>query len=180
MFHPNQQKEHLCIITALQAALINEHINCVLLLLDMGTQIDSAVNFPMHVMHLLAMKGNLAAIKKIIEVTDSEVLPELLNVRDLYEQTPLIFAAKNGYQALVDYLIAFEKIDLHATTQIPDGDGITEKNNYTALDWATEAGHYEISKILKEKGAPAFFYNVNQSYESNHREEEDPSHRSRL
>jgi hypothetical protein len=87
--------------------------------------------------HLAAYFGLREAIMALLKSGHD------LDVKDTYNQTPLSWAARNGYEAVVKLLL--EK-----------GAELESKDNrygQTPLSWAAGSGHEAVVKLLLEKGA---------------------------
>lgn len=64
-----------------------------------------------------------------------------LNLKDIYGQTPLLFAAWNGHEAVVKLLLAKEGVDLNSK----------DCQNQTPLLWAAKSGNKAVVKLLLAK-----------------------------
>lgn len=117
-------------ITALEIVLINnkqKDDDLALYLIDNNAVIPESSDGKFDIIHLVARKGRLDLIKKYIEY-----YPELLNIRDNNNYTPLVWAAARGYPDIVQYLIS-------------NGAEI----DTAALEWAEENNHDDCVVILK-------------------------------
>jgi len=62
--------------------------------------------------------------------------------KDMYGQTPLWWAARNGHEAVVKLLLETGKVDVDSK----------DKEGQTPLRWAAENGHEAVVKLLLETG----------------------------
>jgi ankyrin repeat protein len=64
-----------------------------------------------------------------------------IDSKDNYSQTPLLWAARKGHEAIVKLLLLQEGVD------------IDSKDNYSQapLSWAASGGHEEVVKLLESK-----------------------------
>nr|HAT9779120.1 Dot/Icm T4SS effector AnkF/LegA14/Ceg31 [Legionella pneumophila subsp. pneumophila] len=81
-----------------------------------------------------AKKGDFELVKIIIEHR-----PDLLESKDSFQQTPLLWACVNGYVDIVEYLMD-SGADIHVRTKVSGSHrykiGETPTGGRTALDWA--------------------------------------------
>ncbi|KAI9772157.1 MAG: hypothetical protein M1839_002528, partial [Geoglossum umbratile] len=86
--------------------------------------------------HIAAYFGLVKTIMGLLKKGDN---PDL---QDSYEQTPLLWAARNGHEAVVELLLAMRKVD------------VDSKNKYgqTPLSWAAESGHEAVAELLLATG----------------------------
>lgn len=122
-------------------------------LFEAGAKISPMVNGQHHVIHVLSKKGLLQHVKTLITST-----PQLVNVKDSHNNTPLVWAASGGHTEVVDFLLA-HGADIHLGTQLPSGLPSDFKhhaiNNYSPLDWAINNGHVDTILTLINAGAKA-------------------------
>jgi hypothetical protein len=88
-------------------------------------------------LHKAVEFGSVELIKLILEKGGST----LLDKRDVKGSTPLIIAAENGRENVVELLLTDAKVDPNQYT------------HYTALFLATQNGHYGVCKLLVDAGA---------------------------
>ena len=125
--------------TSLMWAVANGYEAIVKYLINAGAIIDDKTI-------LIAIEvGKLDMVKVLIENK-----PALLEFADEYGQTPLFWAAANGHEAIVSYLIS-KGANLHVKTNDPNND---KRNGRTPLDWAIKRGHIGVIKLLLKIGAP--------------------------
>ncbi len=126
--------------TALDLALENQTLDPIaLFLVDAGAVITSAVDGKSHVIHLAAANGRLDLVKTLIQI-----YPNLIDVKDNSHRTALSWAAAQGHDEIVAFLIK----------NGADLDHI-DSNNYSALDRAIENKNSGCILILMRSNARA-------------------------
>ena len=95
-----------------------------------------------HLIHIASISGAIEVVKFLLNNNS-----DLLNIMDAYGQTPLLWAAANGHEALVDYL-ATMGADLTLATHDND-----HKHEYLPIHWASERGHPAVVQCLIKHGA---------------------------
>jgi hypothetical protein len=88
-------------------------------------------------LHHCAENGLTSSVKRLLSIRNINV-----NVKDLYEWTPLHYAARNGHIEIIRLLLQ-------------NGAVVNAKNNCgsTPLHWAASHGHVDILHLLVENGA---------------------------
>lgn len=96
-------------------------------------------NEGLNLLHIAAANGELATVDVVFKK-----YPMFLNAADLYNQTPIFLAAKNGFVDVVRYLIQ-EGADLRQAYKNPFNIDLHGK---TALDVALKNHHYAVANTL--------------------------------
>lgn len=96
-----------------------------------------------HLIHIAAQKGHLKIVKMLLDEN-----PDLLDVTDADNQTPILWAAAEGHAHVVDYLATLGA-DLTIATQ----NGSKTYQGYLPIHWATGKGHHAVVKQLIDHGA---------------------------
>ena len=78
--------------------------------------------------------------------------PKLIEVKDAYEQTALLWAASRGHGDVVSYLVS-KGADINNSTETHENN---EAIRTSALDWAIEGKHDNCISILQNQGAIAY------------------------
>lgn len=115
-----------------------------------------AGGYPRHMtgLHLAAYFGVDEAVNYLIQnradrVDDASYLLQnkgyRLNLGDSSQRTPLSYAAENGHEAPVKFLLATGKININSS----------DRCGRTALSYAAENGHEALVQLLLERGANA-------------------------
>ena len=129
--------------TALDLALENQTLDPIaLFLVDAGAVITPAVDGKFHVVHLAAANGRLDLVKTLIQI-----YPNLIDVKDNSHRTVLSWAAAQGHDEIVAFLIK-NGADLN----------YIDRDNYSVLDRALENDHAGCVSILMISGARANCY----------------------
>lgn len=92
--------------------------------------------------HIAARKGNLTILKMLLDYQ-----PDLLNQRDKFNRTPLIWATENGHEDVVRYLI-----QLGADLSVAINDPSSLDHGKTALDVAFATYQDEIEELFLKAG----------------------------
>lgn len=129
--------------TPLQWACENGHLSTVKLLLNKKVQLTTQAMMGMEAIHIACEQGFLKIVEALIEAD-----PALATRPDVFNQTPILWAASRGYDDIVKFFID-KKVDLNTPSQhqVPDFDG------WTPLHWACAGGHVSAAKMLIENGA---------------------------
>ncbi|MGC1182100.1 ankyrin repeat and protein kinase domain-containing protein [Legionella sp.] len=98
------------------------------------TPLDGVRSF----VHLVAAKGYLEIIKIILQKH-----PDLLDITDTNNQTPVLWAAASGHVPVVDFLVGLGA-DLTIPTIAPNHDC----HGFRPIDWAIKGRHYEVANLL--------------------------------
>lgn len=85
-------------------------------------------------------------------VQELDLHPHLLDVRDIFGQTPLIWAASLGQARMVDHLLDLGA-EIHWTSQCLPTDADRSKHGFSAIDWAILRNHASIVTTLSQHGA---------------------------
>lgn len=115
------------------------HTQTVKLLIGAGAIADARIESTSYLLiHVAAQKGHLETSRFLLER-----YPHWLNETDIYEQTPLLWAASAGHIDVVKYLLSLN----------PDLDKATSRtgrseHGKTARDWAAKHGHSVIVDLL--------------------------------
>jgi len=102
--------------------------------------LNSQGKFDRTVLHFAVLDGEVDLCRRIIDHKDRA--PELLNVRDVFHDTPLMLASILGYVELVDMLVD-RQADL----------GCQNLCGRTALQMAAEHGNKKVVKALLQEDA---------------------------
>lgn len=97
----------------------------------------------MYDINTAAKSGNLILVRQLIDKN-----PELLDIADEYNQTPLLWAAAYGHEEIVDYLIE-KSANLNIKTDYPN----SVNHGKTPLCYAIEGGYQKIAINLIKNGA---------------------------
>ncbi|MBA2709463.1 MAG: ankyrin repeat domain-containing protein [Tatlockia sp.] len=111
-------------------------------LLKAGAIINAPDNLD-HPIHIASKKGNLDLVKTLIDYN-----PKLIEQKDFFGQTPLLWAAAKGQKDVVDYFIL-----KNANLDVISIAEKSKNNGKTPVYWATESGHSEIVDSLAKAGA---------------------------
>ena len=129
----------------LHLAVLNNHLNCVKVLLEYGAQVDcptSTSSGKLTPLMLACQKGHLKIVTHLIE-NGAKV-----EARDRFKRTPLIHACMCGHAHIVSYLLR-----LGANAQVFDS------SSNSALHYAMAYGWYFCVKLLVKAGAKVNFVN---------------------
>ncbi len=130
--------------TALYLATVGNYSAMVKLLLKAGAMATVFVSdHKLQPIHVAAQKGNSDLVEIFIEHN-----PDLLEEKDVFQQTPLLLASAKGHTKIVDYLIS-KRANLNVASFLPTN----INNGKSSLYWATERGHYEVVNSLAKAGA---------------------------
>jgi serine/threonine protein kinase len=110
-------------------------------------KISLVVDGLFHPIHCAAQEGMLDIIEKLVEPE-----PELVHVKDAWNQTALLWAASCGHDEIVDFFIK-KGVDVNTPTQHE-----SEFNNYSPLDWAVYGNKVATIITLIYAGAKANIY----------------------
>jgi len=88
--------------------------------------------------HYASKHGQLNVVQYLIEKK-----PNLLNLTDIKNQTPILWAAANGQTPVVDFLASLGA-DLTISTSNLD----TYCHEYQPIHWATKRGHHQVVECL--------------------------------
>ncbi len=122
----------------------NGHHKVVQCLINHGVDIHMRLGeMQYHLIHIASKKGQLEVVKILLNQN-----PDLLNITDGNGQTPLLWAAVNNHEDLVDYL-ATAGADLTIATNDPNN----ECHGYLPIHWAAENGHHKVVQCLINHGA---------------------------
>ncbi|KAL7936092.1 ankyrin repeat-containing domain protein [Trichoderma chlorosporum] len=88
-------------------------------------------------LHLAAYFGLKRAVGHLLQTWGNP------NPKDIFNRTPLSWAAKNGHAAVVQQLLGASGVDIDSK----------DVRNHTPLILATEEGHTAVVRVLLEKGA---------------------------
>ncbi|MDX2346908.1 MAG: ankyrin repeat domain-containing protein kinase, partial [Legionella sp.] len=100
-----------------------------------------------HVVHWASQHGHLKLVGQLIQQS-----PALTHEKDIYGQTPLVWAASRGHKALVELLIS-HGADVNAVTKHSKTEH--KAHNRSVLDWAIANQYKNCIPILKQAGAVA-------------------------
>lgn len=135
--------------TALHWAILNGYTHIAKSLLNAGAK--ASVLDGQHPVHIAAQYGHLDLVKFFIEKDRN-----LLNLKDDYGQTLLIWAASRGHIDIVRYCIE-QDADLNVTTVDPEANQpnhvLIEEHGRTALHWALSEEYPNIADLLLAAGA---------------------------
>lgn len=135
------------LLTAMDIAIANNHMEVALFLFASGASIFSNPEGLNHAIHAFAKQNRYQEIQTLVSR-----IPSLLNTLNATQQTPLAIAAAGGHNETVQCLIALGA-DINGTPQHK----INVEDNYTALDWAFMSGHETTINILLAAGAISNF-----------------------
>ncbi len=125
-------------------AVEKKHCAIVNILLNAGATIDVLVgDINFHPIHIAARNGCLEIIQLLIKKNSS-----LLDKKDAFEQTPILWAASRGHVDIVQFLISLNA-NLVSITINPG----TESHEKNVLHWAITGGHCAVVRILIQAGA---------------------------
>jgi ankyrin repeat protein len=129
--------------TALYFAIEKEHTDIALLLIRSGAHVHHKVNKQkIQLIHLAAQHDCPSVIDELIKR-----YPELLNAKDMYNQTPLSFAAYQGKLETVKLLLK-KGADINVESISED-----KENGKTALYYSIEKDHEDVALELINYGA---------------------------
>lgn len=162
---------------ALFIALLEENNRRIETLIAEGVNLELPLWYGKTPLHLAGYLGNIEAVKLFLAAT-----PKVLDLPDEQGNTTLYWAARFGYQDIVQALVARNAMintknnngwtplqeaaeNGHANIVdllIAKGAQINTQDNEgrTALFWAAKEGHAEIIQFLLNKGADPCLYNV--------------------
>jgi hypothetical protein len=146
-FHNNDNS------TPMVLALHNDQDKIAILLFENGAKLPNAEQGKDHYIHIAARYGLLEHIKQLYKHNKT-----ILEVGDSFGQTALIWAAAEGQDGVVSFLIE-QGVKLYAKTTLPFKN---KMNGATALDWAIERQHVFSVQLLKDAIAPT----VKKSYQA--------------
>ena len=121
--------------TALQCALENNKPDVVRVLIDAGADIDAKNNYGCSPVHSACVSGTLDIVKMLVRAGAG------VRATDNDGWTCLISAAFFGHIDIVRYLVGLPEVELnHRDTA----------KNYTALHYAVEENHTEVTQVLTD------------------------------
>jgi len=113
----------------------------------LNATISPAVDGFPHIIHLCAQHGWLTIIEQLVTMD-----PKLIEVKDAYQQTALLWAASRGHGDVVSYFVS-KGADINNSTETHENNEAIRKS---ALDWAIEGKHDNCISILQNQGAIAY------------------------
>lgn len=129
-------------MTALDLAIHYGHDTIADLLIEQGAKCKDSSYL------IFSAKNNSLDAVKLCVACDSQSI----HARDHFNQTALLWAALNGHEDIVSYLIS-KGANVRIPTQHPGNHVDIETDYYSPLDWAIKGGHRNTILILNEAGA---------------------------
>lgn len=102
------------------------------------------INERLPLIHRASKAGQMNVVMMLLEEN-----PSVLNLRDCFGQTPVLWAASEGHELLVSYFME-QGADLTFKTQ----DSPSDFNGRTAYDWALKKEHYNVINVFILKTVP--------------------------
>jgi|GEM_PF-6820253 len=134
-------------VTALHQAIYAKQFTIAHELIKRGAPLKDTVESGLLPIHLAATAGDLKSIQLMLDRN-----PELVNAKDDYQQTPLLWAASRGHSAIVEFLLK-KGADIDTVTVVNPKDfaSYAEHNGKSALHWALTFDRKVLNEFSDER-----------------------------